>query len=376
MSSNFDLRCMKRAFALAKLGAGRTSPNPMVGALLVREGRIIGEGWHKQYGGIHAEEAALLDAKARGESPSGAALYCTLEPCSFEAPDKHRRPCTGLIIENGVKNVFIAALDPNPRVNGGGVRALKNAGISVETGLLAEAEEELNRGFRTFWRLGRPFVHIKLASSIDGRIAAASGDSRWISCETSRKQTHRWRSFYDAVLVGSGCLAADDPELSVRLVKRGFKARQPLRVLLDSRLSIKEDAKILGAGEKGGKVIVFCAHNSDAAKRERLLALGAELVELERQKNGLPLAEVLKNLAGRGVRSVLVEGGAAVAGSFLREALWDRLSVFFAPLILGGHFGAVSGFAPRLVSEGIELGPLVARRSGTDILIECEPRKG
>lgn len=333
MNNENDLRFMKRAFALARRGAGRTSPNPMVGAVLVRGEKIIGEGWHKKRGAAHAEEAAILDAKSKGFDAAGAALYCTLEPCSFEAPDKLRPPCTRLIIQNRIARAVIAAADPNPRVNGGGIAALKNAGIAVQTGVLAHLDEELNRGFRAFWRHGRPFVHIKLASSLDGRIAAAAGDSKWISCEVSRRQVHKWRAFYDAVLVGHGCWTADKPELTVRLVR----GRNPMRVVLASALMID-----------------------------------GERVDIERDKTGLPLKEVLRILGERGVRSVLVEGGSKTAGSFLRQGLWDRLSVFFAPRILGEGLGAVSGFAPKLVSEGIALGALKTRRSGSDILIEVD----
>jgi diaminohydroxyphosphoribosylaminopyrimidine deaminase/5-amino-6-(5-phosphoribosylamino)uracil reductase len=250
----------------------------MVGAVLVSKGRVIGEGWHRKAGEAHAEEAAIRDARTKnpGKIP-GSTLYCTLEPCSFTAPDKKRPPCTKLIIESGIKRAVIAALDPNPRVNGAGAEALRAAGIAVETGLLAEQDEELNRGFRAFHRLGRPFVHLKIASSLDGRIAAASGDSRWITGEEARKAVHRLRAFYDAVLVGRGCLSADNPSLTVRHTR----GRNPRRVLLDSNLFVPEDAAIFGSTpEENARTIIFCAKNADGGKAARLCGRGVTVLPL------------------------------------------------------------------------------------------------
>jgi diaminohydroxyphosphoribosylaminopyrimidine deaminase/5-amino-6-(5-phosphoribosylamino)uracil reductase len=241
--SDFDRYCMKRALTLARRGMGKTSPNPMVGAVIARDGRITGEGWHRRYGGKHAEAEAMGSCLAAGENAKGGTLYCTLEPCCFTAPDKHQPPCAELVIKSGIRRAVIAGLDPFKRVNGAGAAMLREAGIIVETGLFAEAEAELNRGYYTFQQKGRPFVHLKIAQTLDGRIAATEGvpGDRWITDEAARKIVHRMRAEYDAVLVGRGTVLADDPELTVRLVR----GRNPLRVILDSRLSLRDEAKVL-----------------------------------------------------------------------------------------------------------------------------------
>ena len=366
--SGFDLFCMRRALVLARRGAGKVSPNPQVGAVLARDGRIIGEGWHKHYGGKHAEAEAVAAVLAKGDSPGGADLYCTLEPCCFTAPDKHQRPCTDLILESGIKRVVIAGLDPNPRVNGAGVGILREAGIRVETGLLAEAGEELNRGFFTFQRRGRPFVHIKIAQSLDGRIAALGGGppgshAPWITDEAARKIVHRLRSRYDAVLVGRGTIAADDPELTVRLCR----GPNPLRVVLDSRLRLPDDAKVLSLPDQE-KTLLVCGNEAGTERREMLRAKGVEVICLG--EKGLPLGAVLDALGKRGIRSVLVEGGGAVFSSFLREGLWDRLSVFTAPIILGDGVSAVSGLGTNTVGGALQFTDVSIKRIGRQTLFE------
>ncbi|GMO51339.1 MAG: hypothetical protein Pg6C_16030 [Treponemataceae bacterium] len=237
--SEFDKKCMARAMTLARRGAGKTSPNPLVGAVVAKNGAALGEGWHKQYGGKHAEAEALDAARAAGFSPKGADIYCTLEPCCFTSPQKHQPPCTDLLIKSGIRRAIIANLDPNPRVNGQGAEKLRRAGIIVENGLLTREGEALNEGFFTFQRLGRPFVRLKIAQSLDGRIACASGDSRWITDEAARKIVHKMRARHDAVLIGRGTVLADDPELTVRLVR----GHNPLRVVLDSRLAVPPAAR-------------------------------------------------------------------------------------------------------------------------------------
>ncbi|GHV26675.1 riboflavin biosynthesis protein RibD [Spirochaetia bacterium] len=307
---------MKRALVLARRGMGKTSPNPMVGAVIARDGRIIGEGWHRRYGGKHAEAEAVGSCLVAGENANGGTLYCTLEPCCFTAPDKHQPPCTELVIKNGIRRVVIAGLDPFRRVNGAGAAILREAGIVVETGLCAEAEAELNRGYYAFQQKGRPFVHLKIAQTLDGRIAAtkvattkvaapegaspkaAAGD-RWITDEAARKIVHRMRAEYDAVLVGRGTVLADDPELTVRLVQ----GRNPLRVILDSRLGLSDEAKVLGLPDREKTVVVYAEAEADRAAKLR--GMGVEAICLP----GMPLGAVLDALGARGVRSVLVEGG-------------------------------------------------------------------
>jgi len=340
----------------------------MVGAVLVKNGRIIGEGWHRRYGGPHAEAEAVQSVLAAGLSPKGACLYCTLEPCCFNAPDKHQPPCADLIIKSGIKKVFIANTDTNSKVMGKGVAMLEEAGIKVRTGLCAEIGEELNRGFFSFHRLGRPFVHLKMAQSLDGRIAAADGGSRWISDEAARRMVHRFRADYDAVLIGRGTALADDPELTVRLVK----GRNPVRVVLDSRLSLPETAKLL---RLPGKTIIVHHHKADTRKADVLRSLGAQLIPIQAdertQAGGLPLMAVLAELGKQGVLSVLVEGGSGVFSSFLREGLWDRLSLFISPLILGGGVNSVSGLGIASMDQAMRFGKGSFRRVGSQILFEA-----
>ena len=339
----------------------------MVGAVLVKDGRVIGEGWHRRHGGAHAEAEAVQAVLAAGLSPAGSDLYCALEPCCFKAADKKQPPCTELIIKSGIKRVFISNLDPNPKVSGKGLIMLEKAGIEVKTGLCHEAGEELNRAFFTFHRLGRPYVHLKMAQTLDGRVAAPNGGSRWISDEAARRVVHRLRGFYDAVLVGSGTALADDPELTVRLVK----GRDPLRVILDSHLAISPKARLFSLPNPE-KTIIIHNDNADSAKAEKLRSLGADLIPVQAAAGGLSLREVLAALGKRGAQSVLVEGGAGIFSSFLREGLWDRLSLFIAPLILGGGVNAVSGLGFDSMDQATRFGKGSFRHIGSQILFETD----
>jgi diaminohydroxyphosphoribosylaminopyrimidine deaminase/5-amino-6-(5-phosphoribosylamino)uracil reductase len=343
----------------------------MAGALLVKDGRIIGEGWHRRCGEAHAEAEAVKAAQAAGLSPAGADLYCTLEPCCFTAPDKRQPPCTALIIRNGIKKVYVANTDPNPRVSGKGVTLLGEAGIEVRAGLCSKEGEELNRAFFTFHRLGRPFVHLKMAQSLDGRIAASDGGARWISGEEARRMVHRLRSFYDAVLIGRGTALADDPELTVRLVK----GRNPCRVILDSRLALPETAKLLSLPEPE-KTIIIHSDDADERRAAKLRSCGAELLPLKAASGGIPLKKVLAVLGKRGVQSLLVEGGAKIFSSFLREGLWDRLSIFIAPMILGDGVNAVSGLGFAAMEEAMRFKNGAFRRIGSQILFEVDREAG
>ncbi|GHV19991.1 riboflavin biosynthesis protein RibD [Spirochaetia bacterium] len=368
--SDFDQHCMKRALTLARRGLGKTSPNPMVGALIAREGRILGEGWHRRYGGKHAEAEAITAAAAAGETVAGATLYCTLEPCCFTAPDKHQPPCAELVIKNGVRRVVIASLDPHRRVNGAGAAMLRKAGINVETGLCAAAEMELNRAYRTFQRTGRPFVHLKIAQTLDGRIAAPKAAAhedpvqadRWITDEAARKIVHRMRAEYDAVLVGKGTVLADDPELTVRLVR----GRNPLRVILG--LGLPEGSKVLTLPDRKNTLVICAA--ADGAATLRDMGVDVICLDADSTEGGLPLQPVLEALGARGVRSVLVEGGSRIFSSFLREGLWDRITVFIAPIILGDGVDAVSGLGINTIRDALRLTDVSFRRVGDQLLFE------
>ena len=357
--SDFDKKCMSRAITLARRGQGKTSPNPLVGAVIAKNNRIIAEGWHRQYGGKHAEREAL---DAAGESPAGADLYCTLEPCCFTAPDKHQPPCTDSIIKSGLRRVIIANRDPNPKVNGEGERILKQAGIIVQSGLLASAAENLNEGYFTWQRYRRPFVRLKIAQSLDGTIAAAGGDSRWITGEDARRLVHRMRSRHDAVLIGRVTAQIDDPELTVRLVK----GRNPLRVVLDSTLSLPESLRLFSPKENE-KTLVICGTGADPGKMNGLRGRGVQVFPVEER---LTAQAVLEVLARQGVRSVLVEGGSAVFTSFLREGLWDKLAVFIAPLILGQGIKAVGDLKINAVKDALRLCNVSIKTIGDQVLVE------
>lgn len=366
--SRADEAHMRRALALAARGTGNASPNPLVGAVIVRDGRVIGEGWHRRYGEKHAEAEAVDAASAAGESVAGTDMYCTLEPCCFTGPGKHQPPCTDLIVSSGIRRLFLANRDPHPAVNGEGIRVLRQAGVEVFTGLLEERGEELNEGFFTYQRLCRPFVHLKIAQSLDGRIAAGSGDAKWITDETARRRVHRMRARYDAVLIGSGTAAADDPELTVRLAR----GRNPARVVLDSRLSLPETSKLLSLPDRD-KTLVVCGAGADPARVRKFEEAGVTVLALAPQAaagGGLPLGAVLEALAGRGIRSVLVEGGSKIFTAFLREGLWDRISIFIAPILMGGGVDAVGNLGVEKVRDALRLGKVRVRRLGDQLLVE------
>ena len=369
-----DFFFMNQAFTLAKRGKGKTSPNPMVGAVIVKDGNVIGKGWHRRHGGLHAEAEAVKSVFNAGFSPAGADLYCNLEPCCFNTSDKHQPPCTDLIIKNGIKRVYIANFDPNPKVNGKGIALLEKAGIKTKYGLCSEIGEELNRAFFTFHRLRRPFVHLKIAQSLDGRIAMPDGSSRWITDETARRMVHRFRAEYDAVLVGRGTVIADDPELTARLVK----GRSPFRIILDSALAIPETAKVLSLPEPE-KTIIFYSDTADTAKvatAAKLSLSGAKLISVktdnETKSGGLPLKQVLTELGKMGIQSVFAEGGAGILSSFLRERFWDRLSIFTAPVIFGGGVNSVFDLGLTTMAEAMRFNTGIFRRIGSQMLFETD----
>jgi diaminohydroxyphosphoribosylaminopyrimidine deaminase/5-amino-6-(5-phosphoribosylamino)uracil reductase len=361
---------MRRALDIARRGAGYTSPNPLVGAVLVKNGQIIGEGWHHRYGDKHAEAEAVDAAAAAGESVAGADMYCTLEPCCFTGPEKHQPPCTDLIISNGIARVFIANRDPHPKVSGEGIRILARAGVRVHEGILAEEGESLNEGFFTYQRLCRPFVHLKIAQSLDGRIAAASGDARWITDEKARRRVHRMRAGRDAVLVGSGTILADDPELTVR----HCRGRNPCRVVLDSRLSMPDTARILQLPDRE-RTFVFCGPDADPDRIGDLRKRGIQVCAVSAADplstaEGLSLRKVLDQLGIIGIRSVLVEGGSKIFTAFLREGLFDKISIFIAPIILGCGVDAVGGLDVSRVRNALRLRNVRIRRIGDQTLVE------
>ncbi|HYD49728.1 MAG TPA: bifunctional diaminohydroxyphosphoribosylaminopyrimidine deaminase/5-amino-6-(5-phosphoribosylamino)uracil reductase RibD [Terriglobales bacterium] len=358
MSVTDDRRFMRRALQLARRGVGYTSPNPPVGAVIVRRGQIIAEGYHRRAGAAHGEAEALANA---GDRARGATLYVTLEPCAHHG---RTPPCVDAVLAAGVKRVVIGSIDPNPRVAGGGAQRLLAAGLSVTTGMLQDAGDELLAPFRKHVTTGRPFVTLKLAASIDGRIATKTGESRWISSEASRRYVHRLRAEHDAVLVGAATVIADDPELTCRL--RG--GRNPLRVILDGRLRVPASAKVL-QGPPPTWIITDKA--AARARMERLAAAGAELIRLPGRQGEVGLDAVVAALGQRGVMSLLVEGGGTVAAAALRAGVVDRLLLFLAPKLIGGDGRPMLGaLGVEQVADALSLRDLKLRRFSEDLLLD------
>jgi diaminohydroxyphosphoribosylaminopyrimidine deaminase / 5-amino-6-(5-phosphoribosylamino)uracil reductase len=316
----FDRLAMARAVELAERGMATTHPNPRVGCVIARDGRIVAEGWHERAGEAHAEDMAL---HAAGAAAAGASAYVTLEPCSHFG---RTPPCADALIQARVARVVFAIEDPNPRVAGAGALRLRQAGIEVQSGLLAREAEELNIGYLSRMRRRRPWVRIKLAMSLDGRTALASGSSRWITGEAARTDVQQWRARSSAVLTGIGTVLADDPRLDVRL---GVIGRQPMRVILDSRLRTPPGARVL---EGPGEALVFTA-SDDPARRSALERHGAKVERLAQTRPDL--GQVLARLAELEINEVLVEAGPTLAGAFLQAGFADELLLYIAPVLLG-----------------------------------------
>lgn len=316
-----DSQWMAQALRLAELGLYTTSPNPRVGCVLVHDGKLIAEGWHRRAGEPHAEVHAL---RAAGASARGATAYVTLEPCSHHG---RTPPCADALIATGVRRVVVATRDPNPLVAGQGIARLRAAGIDVECGLMEAAARELNLGFFSRMTRGTPWVRSKIAASLDGRTALANGSSKWITGETARRDVQHWRARSCAVLTGIGTVLADDPQLNVR---EPATERQPLRVVVDSGLRISPGARIL----QDGQILIYTAC-ADAAKQQTLNASGVEVVTLAGADGKVDLPGVLQNLGKRGINEVLVEAGHTLNGSLMQAGLVDELVLYFAPQLLG-----------------------------------------
>lgn len=342
------LEFMLRALKLAQKGRGFTSPNPMVGAVIVKNGRIIGEGYHPRFGQKHAEVMAIENAIEPVET---AEMYCTLEPCSHNIPGKKTPPCAQRIIREKIRKVYISTLDPNPYVNGNGVAALREAGIEVETGYLGEAAAKLNETYIKFIQTGLPFVHLKLAMSLDGRIATASGDSRWITDEAARRRVHQIRHQYDAVLVGANTVRIDNPRLTVRLIE----GRQPWRVILSRSLDIPPDSHVL-QDEQREKTLIFITPAYQQERRDAMERQGVKIEVLSANGNGrVDLSEMLHRLGQIGISSLLVEGGSAVFSEFISRRLFDKISAFIAPIIIGEGISAIGELRTGKISEALRL---------------------
>ena len=366
-------RFMRRALELAERGRGLTSPNPMVGAVVVTPGgEVVGEGFHARAGAPHAEVEALRAAGARAR---GATLYVTLEPCAHQG---RTPPCAPTIVEAGVARVVAAVGDPNPLVSGRGFAELRRAGIEIVTGVGTADAERQNRPFLTAMRERRPHVTLKAAMTLDGKIADLHGASQWITGETARRHAHRLRSEADAIVVGIGTVLRDDPELTVRLGHPW--PREPLRVVLDTGARTPREARLVRAGTPSRALIAVGAEAPDG-RVDELAASGATIVRCRTRDGRIDLGALLAELFAREVRAVLVEGGGEVHGAFLDAGLVDRVAMFAAPLLVGGrHATPVIGGAGRELKSAVRLGGFAVTTLGEDLLIEAEvvrePRGG
>jgi len=354
-------RFMRRALALAARGAGRVSPNPMVGCVLVKGGRIVGEGFHKKFGGAHAEVEAL---DAAGEKARGATAYVTLEPCSHFGKTP---PCVDALIEAGVTRVVAAMRDPNPLVNGKGLAKLKKAGFAIETGLLEQEAQELNRGFISRVARRRPYVILKAAVSLDGKMATSAGRSKWITGPAARTEGHKLRAAADAIMVGINTVVSDDPALTSH-----GKGKNPLRIILDSRGRMPFGAKVL---DNAAPTLIFAARRSPrpAGEGERVPEgrVRVERLTVPNTNGHLNLKSILRILADRGIGTLLVEGGGELLTSFLTAGLADEIRLFIAPKLIGGK-GANTFFGGkgiRSMTDALALEGMSVRKIGPDLMI-------
>lgn len=357
---------MKRAIRLAEKGRGRTSPNPMVGAVLVKDGKVVGEGYHTKAGEAHAEILALREAGGRA---IGSTLYLNLEPCTHYGKTP---PCAPEVIEAGVKRILIGMEDPNPLVKGRGIETLKRAGLEVHVGILEKECRKLNEAFCKYILRKEPFVILKVAATFDGKIATRRGDSKWISNEASRRIVHRFRDQVDGIVVGIGTILKDDPLLTAR-IKKG---RDPFRIILDSRLRIPEEAKVIE--NSPSKTIIATTEVAPRDKAERLEKKGVRILVLDSKQGRVNLRSCLSRLGEMGMMSLMVEGGSQVNGSFLDEGLVDRLLLFLSPKLIGDSkaIGIFGGNGVETLREAIPLKDLKIKKIGEDILIEGYVEKG
>ena len=355
---------MQRALDLARRAKGRTSPNPLVGAVIVKDGKVIGEGYHQKAGTPHAEVHALNAAR---EDAKGATLYTTLEPCCHWG---RTPPCTEALIRAGIAKVYVAEVDPNPSVAGKGVQQLQNAGINVHVGILRQEASDLNEVHRKYIQTGRPFVILKTAMSLDGKIATASGESQWITSEASRQRGHEVRDAVDAILVGRGTVARDNPALTTRLQDR--EGQDATRIVLDSHGSTRPDARIFNAESEVG-VIVAVTPEAPTENVNILENAGAEVITVPDAHSKVCFKSLMEILGKREITSVLIEGGSQINGSALAAGIVDKVMCFIAPKLIGGQNapGPIGGAGIQSLTEAVNLQRMsVTPIPEHDILIE------
>jgi diaminohydroxyphosphoribosylaminopyrimidine deaminase/5-amino-6-(5-phosphoribosylamino)uracil reductase len=358
-----DRYFMKMALALAEKGRGFTSPNPMVGAVVVNDGHVVGKGWHKKVGEAHAEVNAINDA---GPSAKGSTIYVTLEPCNHTG---RTPPCTTKIINAGITRTIVAMTDPNQDVTGGGLECLKQAGIKVTQGVCEKQAKKLNESFIKFSKTKLPFVILKTASTLDGQIATRTGDSKWITGEAARRYVHQIRHEVDAIMVGIGTVLADNPSLTTRLPD--ITGRDPRRIILDTRLSIPEDTRLLQL-DSDADTILICEKSAPNHKKKALMKKGVKIVPAVKVDGKIDLCALMPVLGEMGITSLLIEGGGRVIHSALTAGIIDKVFMFYAPKILGGNDGLslCSGPGPKKMSQAILLKDMGVKRFENDIMIE------
>jgi len=358
-----DRRFMSEAIALGRARLGLTTPNPAVGCVLVRRNRIVGRGATGRGGRPHAEAVALAKAGAKAR---GATAYVSFEPCAHQGVTPS---CARALVAAGVRRVVIGCLDPYPPVRGRGVRIMRTAGIAVTTGVLEDECRRVNEGFITRVTRRRPFAILKLAASLDGRIAAPGGDSRWISSEPSRALVHRWRREADAVMVGAGTVIADNPRLTCRVAG----GRDPARVILDARLATSPQSRVFR--ERSTAPAILVTTRANLARARARYASRVEVIACAERGGELDLGALMRQFGRRGWCRVLIEGGARTAGSALRFGIIDRVAIFVAPLILGAGLSAIEGLKPSGIRRAIGLDSMAVHPVGRDLLIEAQPLK-
>jgi diaminohydroxyphosphoribosylaminopyrimidine deaminase / 5-amino-6-(5-phosphoribosylamino)uracil reductase len=359
-------RYMRRAIELARRGKGMTSPNPAVGAVIVQNGGVAGEGWHEYAGGAHAEVNAI---KAAGRAAYGSAMYVTLEPCNTYGKTP---PCTQALVEAGVNKVVIGALDPNPSVSGRGVTALRAAGVEVEDGPFKEEITIMNEGYNKHVTSGLPFVTMKTAMSLDGKIATRTGSSRWITSEPARELVHAMRGESDAVMTGIGTVISDNPRLDVRL--DNFKGTQPIRIIIDGQGKIPEDALVVSSA-KDTLTIVATTDVISLDKSQSLSDAGVEVFMVPRVNGRIDLRKLLRELGTRGLCSIMLEAGAALATAFISEGLVDKYVIFIAPKLIGGDTAPSLMGGPGIddINQAIKLKFAEYKQVGEDLYVEAYP---
>jgi diaminohydroxyphosphoribosylaminopyrimidine deaminase/5-amino-6-(5-phosphoribosylamino)uracil reductase len=358
-----DETYMRMAIDLAEQGRGWTSPNPMVGAVIVKDGKVVGKGFHQAAGGPHGEIHALNDA---GEKARGATLYVTLEPCNHTG---RTPPCTQAILKGGIKRVVAGMKDPNPQVTGGGLAFLKSQGLDVSAGICEDECRRLNEIFIKYVTTSLPFVILKCAATLDGRIATRTGDSKWITNPLSRQFAHELRHTVDAIMVGVGTVLKDNPQLTTRL--EGRKGSDPIRIVLDTHLSISPNARLLHLASDSDTLIV--TSSAPPAEKKRMLERpGVRFLALDDAEGQIDLTALVRELGRMGVASLLIEGGSRVNGSALRAGIVDKIYIFYAPKIYGGDDGVpiCAGPGLELMEQSMQIKDVSVHRFEDDVMIE------